>query len=67
MSNTGILYRIMELGMDATDQHMDGYSNFHAKMKLYEILWEAQKQLSMCSTFVGEDEWVAEHAPKEIA
>ena len=53
--------------MDATDQHMDGYFNFHAKMKLYKILWEAQKQLSMCNTFVGEDEWVAKHTPKEIA
>ena len=67
MTDTGVIYRIHEIGEDATDQHMDGYYNFHAKMKLYNILWETLKQLGRCSTFVGEDEWVAEHASKEIA
>jgi hypothetical protein len=53
-----ILDRIREIGYDATDMHMDGFCNFGAKQKLYEIMWEAERQLECCSTFVGEDEWL---------
>ncbi len=55
-----ILDRIREIGYDATDMHMDGYVNFGAKQKLYEIMWEAERQLERCSTFVGEEEWLKE-------
>ena len=37
--DTDTIHRIMEIGLDATDQHMDGYYNFGAKKKLYNILW----------------------------
>jgi hypothetical protein len=43
---------------------MDGFYQFSYKQKLYEVLWEAERQLARCSTFVGEEEWVAENLPK---
>ena len=59
-----ILEQIQTLGYDATDMHMDGYFNFGAKQKLYEILWEAERQLERCSTFVGEEKWLQEENQK---
>jgi len=64
--DTGVMDRIMEIGMDATDQHMDGFYNFGAKQKLYNILWETLIQLGKCSTFEGEKEWIKEHEPEEL-
>ena len=55
-----ILDRIQEIGYDATDMHMDGFFNFGAKQKLYEIMWEAERQLERCSTFAGEEKWLNE-------
>jgi hypothetical protein len=66
MVDTGTIHRIMEIGLDATDQHMDGYFNFGAKQKLYNILWTTLIELSRCTTFVGEKEWIKEHEPKEL-
>jgi hypothetical protein len=37
---------------------MDGFTQFGAKQKLYQILWEAQKQLKDSPEFLGEKEWV---------
>jgi len=55
-----ILEQIQTLGYDATDMHLTGYNNFYAKQRLYEIMWEAERQLERCSTFVGEEEWLQE-------
>ena len=56
-----ILDQIQSLGYDATDMHLTGYNNFYAKQKLYEIMWEAERQLKRCSMFVGEEEWLQEN------
>jgi hypothetical protein len=64
--DTDTMYKIMEIGMQATDQHMDGYYNFGAKQKLYNILWTTLIELGKCSTFVGEKEWIKEHEPEEL-
>ncbi len=61
---TSILDQISELGYDATDMYMDGYFNFDAKQKLYKIMWEAERQLERCTTFVGEEEWLQEENKK---
>jgi hypothetical protein len=38
----------------------DGFTQFEAKKKLYQILWEAQRQLKKSPQFVGESEWLNE-------
>jgi hypothetical protein len=40
--------------------HNDGFTQFEAKKKLYQILWEAQHQLEKSPQFVGETEWLQE-------
>lgn len=55
-----VLNRIQSLGFDMRDNHMDGFFQFGAKKKLYQILWETQKQLENAPTFVGEEEWISE-------
>jgi hypothetical protein len=56
-----ILNEIQRLGYDARDSNLTGYVNWPKKQELYKILWATQRQLKMCSTFVGEEEWLAEH------
>lgn len=56
--------RIQSLGFDMRDKYMDGYFQFGAKQKLYEILWEVQKQLKDSPTFVGEEEWIKNHCER---
>lgn len=63
MSNSA-LDQVRKYGFDATDKYMDGFYQFHHKQKLYEVMWEAQRQLARCPTFVGEEEWVDENLPK---
>jgi hypothetical protein len=63
MSNS-TLDQVIKYGFEATNNYMDGYYQFSYKQKLYQILWEAQRQLNYCDTFVGEEEWVAENLPK---
>ena len=58
---TDILWDIQKLGHNATDLHMDGYYQFGQKKKLYQILWEVERQLKQCSIFYGEEEWLQEH------
>jgi hypothetical protein len=38
----------------------DGFTQFEAKKKLYQILWEARRQLEKAPQFVGESEWLSE-------
>ena len=52
---------IRELGFDMRDNHLDGYTQFGAKQRLYRILWEVEKQLKDAPTYVGEEEWVKEN------
>ena len=63
MANSA-LDQVTTYGINATDNHMDGFYQFTYKQKLYEVMWEAQRQLARCSTFVGEEEWVSENLPK---
>ena len=46
--------KIRDIGFDMRDNYMDGFTQFGAKKKLYQILWETQKQLENAPTFVGE-------------
>jgi hypothetical protein len=56
-----VVDRVRSLGFDMRDKYMDGYFQFGAKQKLYEILWETEKQLNNSPTFVGEEEWLKEN------
>lgn len=56
-----IIWEIQKLGHKATDPNMTGYYNWPHKQELYKIYWAVKKQLSQCSTFVDEDEWLREH------
>jgi hypothetical protein len=62
MSNSA-LDQVRTYGINASDNHMDGFYQYSYKQKLYEVYWEAQRQLNRCPTFVGEEEWVAENLP----
>jgi hypothetical protein len=56
-----VIDRVQSLGFDMRDNHMDGFFQFNAKRKLYEILWEVEKQLKDSPTFYGEQEWLKEN------
>jgi hypothetical protein len=61
MINDSAINRIQSLGFDMRDNHMDGFFQFGAKQKLYQILWEAEKQLKNSPKFYGEEEWLKEN------
>jgi len=54
------LTQIHDLGWCACDMNNDGFTQFEAKKKLYQILWEARRQLEKAPQFVGESEWLSE-------
>jgi len=53
-----IIDYICDLNLAMRDQHMDGFSCFGQKQKLYQILWATEKALKDSPTFAGEDDWV---------
>lgn len=66
VSVTDLTWSIQHLGYQATNSHLDGYFQWGQKQKLYQILWETQRQLRKCSKFYGEEEWLADHAEQEL-
>lgn len=66
VSVNDVTWSIQHLGHKATDPHLDGYYQWGQKQKLYQILWETQRQLKKCSKFYGEEEWLANHSEEEI-
>jgi len=53
--------RVQELGFDMRDKYMDGFFQFGAKKKLYNILWAVEKELKDAPSFHGEEEWLKEN------
>jgi hypothetical protein len=66
VSVTDVTRSIQTLGYRCTDPHMDGYYQWGQKQKLYQILWETERQLRKCPAFYGEDEWLKEHAEEVV-
>jgi hypothetical protein len=58
--NKSALTQVQDLGWYVCDMHNDGFTQFEAKKKLYQILWETQRQLEKSPQFVGESEWLNE-------
>jgi hypothetical protein len=58
--NKSALTQVQDLGWYIRDMNNDGFTQFEAKKKLYQILWEAQRQLKKSPQFVGESEWLNE-------
>ena len=56
-----VLDRVESLGFDMHDNHMDGFFQFGAKKKLYNILWAVEKELKDAPSFYGEEEWLKEN------
>jgi hypothetical protein len=63
---TDVTWSIQKLGYNCTDPHMDGYYQWGQKQKLYQILWETERQLRKCPAFYGEDDWLTEHKQEAI-
>mgnify|MGYP000340868630 FL=1 len=63
---TDVTWSIQKLGYNCTDPHMDGYYQWGQKQKLYQILWETERQLRKCPAFYGEDDWLTEHKEQAI-
>jgi hypothetical protein len=63
---TDVTWSIQKLGYNCTDPHMDGYYQWGQKQKLYQILWETERQLRKCPAFYGEDDWLTEHKEEAI-
>jgi len=55
-----MLWEIQRLGMNSRDPRMDGFNCWGNKQRLYEILWETQRQLELAPHFSVEDEWLLE-------
>jgi hypothetical protein len=66
VSINDVTWSIQKLGCNATDPRMDGYYQWGQKQKLYQILWETQRQLRKCPAFSIEDEWLKEHNEEVI-
>lgn len=45
----------------ATDPYMDGWTTFARKQNMYKVKWLAEEYLAKCSTYAGEEEWIAEY------
>jgi hypothetical protein len=61
VSLNDVLWDIQKIGFNTNDPHMDGFYQWGQKQKLYQILWEVEKQLKNCSEFYGEDQWLKDH------
>jgi len=55
-----ITEQINSMGFYIRDMHNDGFTQFGAKKKLYEIKWAVENQLHNSPTFAGETEWLKE-------
>lgn len=53
--------RIHNISFDMRDKYMDGFFQFDAKKKLYNILWAVEKELKDAPSFYGEEEWLKEN------
>lgn len=62
VSINDVIWDIQRIGYKATDPYMDGYFQWGQKQKLYQILWEVERQLKKCSTFAPEEDWLQEHS-----
>ncbi len=58
--NSSLLREVWRTAEDARDPNLTGFVNWPHKQQLYLAQAEIQKQLEQCSTFVGEDVWLAE-------
>ena len=56
-----LVNEIEDLGHYMRDRRMDGFSQFSAKQKIYEVMWECEKQLKDSPTFSIEEEWLNEN------
>lgn len=54
-----LLNEIHRVGENARDKNLTGYINWPHKQQLYLAQAEIKRQLEMCSTFHGEEEWLA--------
>ena len=59
MSNS-LLKEVWRTAENAKDPNLTGFVNWPYKQQLYLAQKEIEKQLAQCSTFVGEEEWLAE-------
>lgn len=66
VSLKSVLCEIQKLGYNARDARMDGFYNWGQKQKLYEILWETQRQLKNCSLFSVEKDWLEERSKDKM-
>ena len=57
-NKTDICSEIQRITFAATDPREDGYVSWGCKQDLYEILWFVEDELSKCSTYVDEKEFV---------
>ena len=44
----------------AMDKYETGFVTFEYKKQLLELLWFLEEALPQCSTYAGEEEWIAE-------
>lgn len=44
----------------ATDPRMDGWNTFGRKQNIYRVKFLAEELLAKCSTYSGEEEWLAD-------
>lgn len=50
----------------ATDPNMTGWVNWPCKQDLYRVKFAVDEMLKKTSTFVGEEEWLAEHDKEQV-
>jgi len=58
--SSSLLREVWRVGENARDPNLTGFVNWPNKQQLYLAQKEIQKALEACSTFVGEEEWLAE-------
>jgi hypothetical protein len=50
----------MHIYHKATDNYETGFVTFEYKKQLLELKWFLDEALTKCSTYAGEEEWIAE-------
>lgn len=58
--NSSLLREVWRVGENARDPNLTGFVNWPNKQQLYLAQAEIKRQLEQCSTFHGEEEWLAE-------
>jgi len=61
-----ICQEVRKITLAATDGHMDGFNTWGCKKDLYQLLWFIEDELSKCSNYADEAEFIKVRDQKQM-